>query len=362
VPPLEQRIARARQQMRDLDVDILCLAEGPDLLYLTGYAAMPLERLTMLVLPRDADAILVVPRLEVPRVVEQPELFTIRPWDETEDPITLVANRIRAARTVAIGDTTWARFVLALQAQLPDARFITASRVTTPLRIVKDDAEISALQRAAHAVDEIAHAMRSRPFAGRSERDIQREIVDRILATGHERVNFAIVASGPNAASPHHESGDRVVQQGDVVLCDFGGTMAGYCSDITRMYVAGTPTPEVVDAYDALTIAQAAAVEAATIGTTCADVDGTARQLLGEADLAGWFIHRTGHGIGLEAHEDPYIVAGNTLRLAPGHAFSVEPGVYLPERFGLRLEDIVVATATGPHRLNEASRDLASVG
>lgn len=347
--------------MRDLDVDVLCLAEGPDLLYLTGYAAMPLERLTMLVLPRDDDAMLVVPRLEVPRVVEHAELFTIRPWDEAEDPIMLVANQIRASRTIAIGDNTWARFVLALQAQLPDARFIAASRVTTPLRIVKDDAEISALQRAAHAVDEIAHALRSRPFTGRSERDIQREIVDRILAAGHERANFAIVASGPNAASPHHESGVRIVQPGDVVLCDFGGTMDGYCSDITRMYVAGTPTPEVVDAYDALSRAQAAAVDAATVGTPCADIDRTARRHLDEADLADRFIHRTGHGIGLEAHEDPYIVAGNDLPLAPGHAFSVEPGVYIPSRFGLRLEDIVIATAIGPRRLNQASRDLVSV-
>jgi Xaa-Pro aminopeptidase len=361
VAPLEQRITRARQQMRDLDVDVLCVAEGPDLLYLTGYAAMPLERLTMLVLPRDDDAILVVPKLEVPRVVEHAELFTIRPWDETEDPIALVANRIRGSETVAIGDTTWARFVLALQERLPDARFITASRVMTPLRIVKDHIEISALQRAAYAVDEIAHVMRSRPFAGRSEREIQREIVDRILAAGHERANFAIVASGPNAASPHHESGDRVVQAGDVVLCDFGGTMDGYCSDITRMYVAGTPAPEVVDAYHALMTAQAAAVDAATAGTPCADVDRTARGCLREANLAGRFIHRTGHGIGLEAHEDPYIVAGNEQPLEPGHAFSVEPGVYLPGQFGLRLEDIVVATATGPRRLNEASRDLVSV-
>lgn len=358
---LESRVARARQQMQELDVDVLCLAEGPDLLYLTGYAAMPLERLTMLILPRDDDAMLVVPRLEVARVVEYEDLFTVRPWVETEDPIQIVADRVRASKTIAIGDTTWARFVLALQAELPDARFLAASCVTTPLRIVKDDAEVNALQRAAHAVDEIAHDMRSRPFAGRTERDIQREIVDRILAAGHERANFAIVASGPNAASPHHESGERVVQGGDVVLCDFGGTMDGYCSDITRMYVVGTPEPEVVDAYDALVIAQAAAVDAATVGTTCADVDGIARQVLGEARLGDWFIHRTGHGIGLEAHEDPYIVAGNELRLEPGHAFSVEPGVYLPGRFGLRLEDIVVATATGPRSLNAASRDLVSV-
>jgi Xaa-Pro aminopeptidase len=240
--------------------------------------------------------------------------------------------------------------------------FRRALDVTGPLRIVKDAAEIAALRAAAHAVDEIAVTMRSRPFGGRREIEVHRELVERMLEAGHERANFAIVATGPNAASPHHDPTDRVIAKGDVVLCDFGGTMHGYCSDITRMYAVGPPAPEVRDDYEILTAAQEAAVLAATVGTPCAAVDAVARRVLAQAGLEEFFVHRTGHGIGMEAHEDPYLVAGNAGPLQAGHVFSIEPGVYRPGRFGLRLEDIVVATEDGPRRLNAAPRDLAIVG
>jgi len=358
----EERLARARARMEELGIDVLLLSVGPDLPYLTGYEAMPLERLTMLVLPRDGDAVLVVPRLEAPRVEERPEVFRVDAWNETDDPIARVATHVGNARAIAIGDHTWARFVLALQDAFPRARLSPASRVTGPLRAVKDAAEVEALATAARAVDAIADTMRGRPFAGRTERDVHRELVERMLDAGHERTNFAIVASGPNAASPHHDPGDRVIGSGDVVLCDFGGTMHGYCSDITRMFAVGDPGSEVRDAYDALVAAQEAGVQAAVVGTRCEDVDAAARRVLTEAGFGEAFVHRTGHGIGMEAHEDPYVVAGNATPLVAGHAFSIEPGIYLPGRFGLRLEDIVVATDRGPHRLNTAPRDLAVVG
>lgn len=357
-----ERLARARARMEALGVDALLLSVGPDLPYLTGYEAMPLERLTMLVAPRVGEAVLVVPRLEAPRVTERLDVFRVDAWEETDDPVARVAAIVGDARSVAIGDHTWARFVLALQAALPGARFTPANAVTAPLRAVKDGIEIDALQAAATAVDEIAVVMREQPFAGRSERDLHREIVERMLDAGHERANFAIVASGPNGASPHHDPGDRVVGDGDVVLCDFGGTMRGYCSDITRMFVVGEPSAQVRDAYDALVVSQEAGVRAATIGTTCAEVDAAARRVLADAGLGDRFVHRTGHGIGMEAHEDPYVVDGNAAPLVAGNAFSVEPGVYLPGQFGLRLEDIVVATDDGPRRLNTAPRDLAVVG
>ncbi len=356
------RLERARGRMRDLGVDALCVSVGPDLPYLTGYTALPLERLTMLVVTLESDAVLVVPELEAPRVLERPDVFAMRPWSETEDPVRLVADRLRGADTVAVGDQTWARFVLALEATLPEARFVPANRVTAPLRVIKDAAEIGALQRAAEAVDDIVESMRERPFCGRSERDVAHEVVERMLDRGHERANFAIVASGPNGASPHHEPANRVMGPGDVVVCDFGGTMDGYCSDITRMYAVGTPAAEVRDDYEILTAAQEAAVQAATVGTPCAEVDAVARRVLAESGLDEYFVHRTGHGIGMEAHEDPYLVAGNAGPLEAGHVFSVEPGVYLPGRFGLRVEDIVVATEDGPRRLNAAPRDLAIVG
>jgi Xaa-Pro aminopeptidase len=356
------RAARVRSRMDELGVDTLLLSVGPDLPYLTGYEAMPLERLTMLVMPRAGEAHLVVPALEAPRVDPQPDVFEVVAWNETDDPVALVARLAGSPHRVAIGDHTWARFVLDLQRAMPSTEFVRASAVTTPVRIVKDTAEIAALQKAAAAVDAVAAEMRARPFAGRSELDVHRELVERMLAHGHERANFAIVAASEHAASPHHEpSAARVIRDGDVVLCDFGGTMHGYCSDITRMFHVGEPAPEVRDVYTVLADAQEAGVRAATVGTPCEDVDAAARRVIADAGYGDRFIHRVGHGIGTEAHEDPYMVHGNTLPLAAGHAFSVEPGIYLPGRFGLRLEDIVVATDDGPLRLNNAARDIAVV-
>jgi len=347
--------------MRELGVDVLLLSTGADLPYFTGYEAMPLERLTMLVAPVDGNAVLVVPALEAPRVEERPDTFAIRAWNETDDPVAIVADLIGSATTAAIGDHTWARFVLDLQRARPDVSFRRAVDVTGPLRVVKDTAEIDALRRAARVVDDIAVAMRERPFGGRTELDVHRELVERMLHGGHERANFAIVAAGANAASPHHDPGNRVIVDGDVVLCDFGGTMHGYCSDITRMFVVGDATSEVRDAYAVLVEAQEAGVRAARVGTTCEAVDAAARRVISDAGYGEYFMHRTGHGIGTEAHEDPYVVRGNDTPLAPGHAFSIEPGIYLTGRFGLRLEDIVVATDAGPERLNHAPRELASV-
>jgi Xaa-Pro aminopeptidase len=356
------RLARARARMEQADVDVLLLSVGPDLPYFTGYEAMPLERLTMFVLPRAGDAKLVVPRLEAPRVEVIDDLFEVVPWEETDDPIALVASMIGSAKQAAVGDHTWARFVLDLQRALPKTAFRRASEVTSPIRMVKDSEEIAALQAAATAVDEIAAEMRQRPFAGRTELDVHRELVERMLALGHERANFAIVAAGAHAASPHHEpSANRTINEGEIVLCDFGGTMHGYCSDITRMFHVGEPSAEVKDVYRVLHAAQEAGVQAATIGTPCEEVDAASRKVIADAGFGPNFVHRVGHGIGTEAHEDPYMVAGNALPLEAGHAFSVEPGIYFDGRFGMRLEDIVVATVDGPLRLNEAARDIATV-
>ncbi len=357
-----ERIARVREQMSATGVDTLLLSVGADLPYLTGYEAMPLERVTMLVVPRDGEATLVVPRLEASRVVEQPDVFTVSAWDEIDDPLERIAGLVgRGAASIGIGERTWARFVLGLQDALPGARFRSSTEVTAPLRMRKDAAEIEHLQAAATAVDRIAAEMGERPFGGRTEADVHRELADRIIEHGHQRVNFAIVGSGPNGASPHHEASERVIGDGDVIVCDFGGTMDGYCSDITRVFVVGEPTAEVRDTYAVLHEAQERAFLAATTGTPCEAVDAAARTVIEAAGYGEHFIHRTGHGIGLEEHEEPYIVAGNDRPLVSGYVFSVEPGIYFPGRFGLRLEDIVVATEAGPRRLNEASRELAVV-
>jgi Xaa-Pro aminopeptidase len=327
---------------------------------------MPLERLTMLVLPVDGDATLVVPRLEAPRVIERPDVFSVRSWEETDDPVAIVAELVGKVNAVAIGDRTWARFVIDLQHALPSTVFSRGSDVMGPLRARKDAAEVEALRRAGAAADRVATELQTGDIelAGRTEAQVSAELGRRLRAEGHQRVNFAIVAAGENAASPHHEPGDRVIHEGEVVLCDFGGTMLGddgigYCSDITRCVHLGEPSNEMAEAYAVLLGAQQAAVSAAIVGTPCEEVDATARRIIAEAGWGEQFIHRTGHGIGIEEHEDPYIVSGNGMPLEQGHAFSIEPGIYVPGRFGFRLEDIVVAADTGPDPLNRADHDLA---
>ncbi|MFP5328450.1 MAG: M24 family metallopeptidase [Acidimicrobiia bacterium] len=355
-----ERVERVRERMGDLGVDALLLSLGADLPWLTGYEAMPLERLTMLVLPVTGDATLVIPRLEAPRVAEQPEVFAVHPWDETDDPIAIVADLVGGRRSLAISDRTWAQFLLALQARVGDAVWQRASVVTGPLRAVKDKAEVDALAAAAAAADRVAEQLVSGdiPLVGRAEAEVSADISRRLRAEGHDRVNFAIVASGPNSASPHHEPGSRVIGEAEAVVCDFGGTMDGYCSDITRTVFTGEPPQEFIDLYAVLQRAQAAGVQAARVGTPCEDVDGAARSMIAEAGYGEYFIHRTGHGIGLEEHEDPYLVSGNAEPLRDGHAFSIEPGIYMSGKFGARIEDIVVATDAGPRSLNNADHTL----
>ncbi len=345
-------------------VDVLLVSVGSDLPYLTGYEAMPLERLTMLVVPKDGDATLVIPRLEAPRVVEQPGVFRLLPWNETENPVALTAALVGAgAARIAIGDTMWARFLVDLLPLLPGAAYERAAGVMGELRMRKDAAEIEALRRAGAAVDRIAAELQSGriPLVGRTEAEVSADLGARIIAEGHQVVNFAIVAAGENAASPHHHPGSRVIRDGELVLCDFGGTMDGYCSDITRCVFVGEPTAEIAEAYAVLHEAQAVGVSAGTVGTPCEAVDRATRRVIAEAGYGEYFVHRTGHGIGMEAHEDPYIVEGNSLPLAAGHAFSVEPGIYVPGKWGMRLEDIVVTAEAGPDAMNRADHRLASV-
>ncbi len=354
--------------MRSLDVDVALLSVGPELPYLTGYEAMPLERLTMLVLPSDRPATLVVPRLEAPRVVERPDVFSLRPWGETEDPVSIVADLVGTAASLAIGDRTWARFLVDLQRALTDRTWHRTTDVVGPVRAIKDDAEIGALRAAGAAADRVAAQLQGGeiPLLGRTEAEVSADIGRRLVDEGHHRVNFAIVAAGANAASPHHEPGPHVIERGEAVLCDFGGTMhgpggVGYCSDMTRVVGVGSVPSELARAYASLRAAQQAAVASAEVGVSCASVDAVARDALSADGWGEWFIHRTGHGIGIEEHEDPYIVVGNDELLAPGHAFSVEPGVYLPGTWGIRLEDIVIATDDGPLPCNRADHDLVVI-
>lgn len=362
------RFSRARAQMVEQDVDVLLLSVGADLPYLTGYGAMALERLTMLVLPQDGEAKLVIPALEAALVNVQPE-FSLHAWGETEDPLNIVDTMLGSASNIAIGDTTWARFLVGLIDRNGSRSFRNASDVMTPLRAVKTPDEIERLRAASHAVDRIAARLQAGeiPLVGKTESWVSGELGRQILEEGHGKVNFAIVAAGENAASPHHHAGDRVIQENEGVLCDFGGTMfgddgIGYCSDLTRCVYTGTPSAEFAEAYDVLFEAQAASVAAAIVGTPAQDIDRAGREIIASAGYGEYFIHRTGHGIGVEAHEEPYIVEGNSDSLQAGNAFSVEPGIYVPGKWGMRLEDIVVAADAGPDPLNLVDHHLAAIG
>jgi Xaa-Pro aminopeptidase len=352
------RIEKARAAMVDAGVDVLLLSLGADLPYLSGYEAPATERLTMLVVPSDGEATLFVPVLEAPRVVPRGDAFTIRPWAETEDPVTLVAGSAGAAATAALGDRAWAGFLLRLQEQMPATRFTSATPVMTEMRIRKDPAEVGFLRSAAEATDRVVVRLGETRFAGRTERELSAEVRAMCLEEGHDEATFASVGSGPNGASPHHDASDRVIEEGDAVVIDFGGRWRGYCSDTTRTFHVGEPPAPVAEAYEALRAAQDAGRAAVAPRVPAQEVDRVTRKVIDTAGYGEWFIHRTGHGIGLEVHEHPYLVEGNSMPLEEGMTFSIEPGIYLPGEFGMRIEDIVAVSGNGIDELNDSDRSL----
>jgi Xaa-Pro aminopeptidase len=363
------RLERAAAAAAEAGLAALLLTPGPDLRYLTGYDAHQLERLTCLAVPASGPAghepFLVVPRLELPAAQASPAGgmgFEIIPWDETDDPYALVAKRLGAVSgPVGLSDRMWALMVLRFRDALPGSGQELASIALRALRIRKTPAEVSALRAAGEAIDRVHARVPGWLRPGRTERQVAADIADAIIQEGHARVDFTIVGSGPNAASPHHEVSDRVLQRGDAVVVDIGGTMpSGYCSDCTRTYVIGEPPPEFTAYYRVLRDAQQAAFAAVRPGVTAEAVDAAAREPIAAAGYGAYFVHRTGHGIGLETHEDPYIVSGNAEPLQPGMAFSIEPGIY-PGPHGARIEDIVICTEQGCERLDNVGRELVCV-
>jgi Xaa-Pro aminopeptidase len=379
VSPLTGRFDGARAALRDDGAAALLLGLGADLRYLTGYTAHALERLTMLVLPQDGDAVLVAPRLEAMAAAGCPAaqagVVEVAAWDETEDPYALVASRLGggdggAAARLLVDPALPSRHLLALQRALPASVFGLSTGVMGRLRIVKADDEIQLLRRAAHAADRVIGRIATGSLVGRSELEVSRQVRDLLVEEGHDEAVFAIVASGPNGASPHHGAGERRIEPGDPIVLDIGGTIEGYGSDITRtIWVTGgsgahdgvQPTDEFRSVYRLVQEAQARATAAVRPGARCGDLDGVARSIVRAGGFGDAFIHRLGHGIGLEAHEEPYLVAGSDQTLAVGHAFSIEPGIYLEGRFGVRIEDIVVCGPEGPDVLNELPRELMVV-
>jgi Xaa-Pro aminopeptidase len=328
-----------------------------------------MERLTALVVPRRGEPLLVVPRLEAPMVAASPAGalgLDVLAWDETDDPFARLAAEVTARlgaapARVAVGNRTWAEHALGVQRALPGAALELAAPVLDRLRMVKSPAEVEELAAAGAAIDRVHARVGEWLRVGRTEAEVGADIAAAILAEGHVGVDFTIVGSGPNGASPHHELSDRRIAEGDVVVVDIGGqTATGYRSDSTRTYAVGRePGSDVAVWYAVLQAAQEAATAAVRPGVTCEAIDAAARDLIADAGWGEHFIHRTGHGIGLDSHEAPYVVAGNDLPLAAGMAFSIEPGIYLAGRCGARIEDIVVCTDDGVRTLNERPRDLA---
>ena len=375
--PFSDRLAAARDGLAAQGAAALLLGIGSDLRYLTGYAAHPTERLTMLVLPSRGTPALLVPRLEATAAAASPAAVTgdveIVTWDETDDPAASVARRLStalaeaSARRLLVDRGLWAMHLLALQHALPSTSFGLATDVTRELRIVKGVDEIELLRAAAHAADRVIDQVSHGPLVGRTEADVSREIGERLVAEGHQVAAFAIVASGPNSASPHHSASRRAIQPGEPVVLDIGGTLDGYGSDTTRtVWVTGgdaanSPTAEFRTVYELVRAANAAGTAAVRPGAACAGLDEVVRGIIRDGGYADAFIHRLGHGIGLDGHEDPYLVADSAQTLRTGMAFSIEPGIYLDGRFGVRIEDIVVCGAGGADVLNQTPRELLLV-
>jgi Xaa-Pro aminopeptidase len=388
-----RRLRAAASAAADAGLAGLVITPGYDLRYLVGSRAQTFERLTALVVPTTGEPTVVVPRLELAALKESAvtELgLAVRDWVDGDDPYRLVSDALRGReehdgdrgreehdgdrgreehdgdrgreeRACAVTDSMPALHLLPL-ADLLGVVPVLATDVLRRLRMVKDTAEIDALRKAGAAIDRVHARVPEFLVPGRTEADVAADIAEAIVAEGHSEVAFIIVGSGPHGADPHHECSDRELRAGDIVVVDIGGPCEpGYNSDATRTYSIGEPDPEVARRYTVLQRAQRAAVEAVRPGVTAEQVDAVARDVLAAEGLAEAFVHRTGHGIGLSVHEEPYIVAGNALPLEEGMAFSVEPGIYFPGQWGARIEDIVVVTADGAVSVNNRPHELVVV-
>jgi Xaa-Pro aminopeptidase len=359
------RLDRASALAAEAGLDVVIVGPGPDLEYLVGVEGDTIERLTALVLGPGIAPAVIVPRMELAKVRSTAVGslgLAVSDWVDGDNPYDLVAAAVGAATRVGVSDALPALHVVPIGERL-GVRVELATPVLREGRMIKDAAEIAELRRAGDAIDAVHRRVPEWLRAGRTERAVAADIAEAIVAEGHETVEFVIVGSGPNGADPHHEVSDRTIEDGDVVVVDIGGAVpSGYNSDSTRTYVVGTPAPEAAERIAVLVRAQQAAVDAARPGATASEVDAAARQVLADAGLADAFLHRTGHGIGVSVHEEPYIAPGNDLVLREGMAFSIEPGIYFAGAWGARIEDIVVLTADGCERLNTVEHGLVSVG
>ncbi len=360
----EDYAARMRRAVADASqagLDGLLVMPGPELVWLTGYRPTAItERLTVLVLAPDREPTLLVPTLERPdaeAAVGAPGLAVVD-WADGEDPFARAGALVRAGATMGISDSAWAMHLIGLQQAVPGSSYRSLTQSLPMLRAVKDAAELARLEAAGAAADATYEQILRVRFAGRMETDVAADLARLLREFGHEQVDFTVVGSGPNGADPHHEAGHRTIEVGDAVVLDFGGLMDGYGSDTSRTVCVGEPSTEIREVHEIVRLAQQAGVEAVRPGVACQEIDRAARAVITDAGYGERFIHRTGHGIGTTTHEPPYMIEGEEQPLVPGMCFSVEPGIYLPGRFGVRIEDIVTVTETRGKRFNNTARDL----
>jgi Xaa-Pro aminopeptidase len=368
-----KRLEKARASMHTHGLDFLLVGPGADLLYLIGAQSRQTERLTLLIVPQEGPATILLPAFEAATLPSLPKDVQVVTWGESDNPARLAAGIISSVNSVhpggmyctcGVSDVLYSVFLLRLQAELPRAAFTTAGPVLAALRQIKDEREIELLAASSAVADQVFTAICQRPFVGRTEMEVGREIASMLEAGGLNVPGFPIVASGPNSASPHHHTGTRRIERGDMIVLDFGGTLQGYYSDITRtVFVGELPDEdsERLRVYNLVAKAQEAAVRTGRPGMTCEQLDSVARDILTEGGYGKFFTHRLGHGIGLDGHELPYLVQGNTTLLRAGMAATIEPGLYLPGDFGVRIEDTVVFTNDGIKRLNNVTRDAIVV-
>ena len=359
------RMRRAVDEADRAGLDGLLVMPGPELVWLTGYRPTAItERLTALVLTPDREPTLMVPMLERPDAEGADAAAALRfvDWADGDDPFAQAGALIGGSTALGISDSAWALHLLGLQDAVPRVAFRSLTQALPMLRAVKDAAELARLDAAAAAADATYGEILGVRFAGRRETEVAADLARLLREFGHEQVDFTVVGSGPNGANPHHEAGDRTIEEGDAIVLDFGGLMHGYGSDTSRTVSVGEPSELVREVHEVVRLAQQAGVEAVAPGVACQDVDRAARRVITDAGYGEQFIHRTGHGIGTTTHEPPYMIEGETQPLVEGMCFSVEPGIYLAGRFGVRIEDIVTVTPSGGRRLNTTDRSLAVVG
>ncbi len=355
---------RAAEQAQAAGLTGILVTPGPDLVYLAGYAPVAItERLTVLVVQSDREPAMILPNLERPDAEAAPSAGTIAltDWADGSDPYAAAAKLFDPAGTYAISDSAWALQLLGIQQALPKTHYVSMSSALPMLRAVKDADELERLAAAGAAADACFEELLGVRFAGRKETEVAADLAGLLIEHGHSQVDFTVVGSGPNGANPHHEAGDRTIQDGDMIVLDFGGLKDGYGSDTSRTIHVGEPTDEEREIHDIVRSAQQAGYEAVRPGVECQEIDRAPRRVITDAGHGEHFIHRTGHGIGLTTHEPPYMVEGETHLLEPGMCFSIEPGIYLPERFGVRIEDIVTVTEDGGRRLNNTTREIQIV-